>query len=458
LAIENEEITGTELSELKALIADQQQRLEMLEGQQDAPATNGGSSREHRSTRRQLIKLAGAAMMGAAGTAALRAIPAAAVQGSAMTVGTFQTQDQSNPTGISLTGSAAPGRVFQVVTSGSSATYQNAIVGWGQSGGDGIAGYGGKTAGSGVYGYNSSGSAASMGVLGLTYNGGGSFTGAGTGVVATSAGGDGMHTTTHGASRRALYAYTTATNAIGIYSYAKTGEAIRASSNASVGVAAYGTQAFFGLGFSKTGAAALGVAAGYGGPDAKLGGSGRFVQAANISGGVGAPTYTPSRALSFFSRGYFESVRAEDGALWISGPTGVGQASWRRVNAVRVDTADGTGAPFAPFRVFDTRGGAKPAKNSITHIPVAGQGSGASSIPADAIAIIGNLTATQYTGGGFLTISPNGISAGTSTVNFITGQTAIANSFIVGLNGGSVQVLVAGHASHFLLDITGYIQ
>ena len=460
MAIENEEITGTELRELKALIADQQQRLDMLEGRQEAPASNN----EKRATRRQLIKLAGAAMMGAAGTAALRAIPAAAVNGSAMTVGAMPSQDLSNPTGIVLTGTAAPGKVFWVTTGGSTAIGQNAIVAWGQSGADGIVGYGGKTAGSGVYGYNSSGSASAIGVLGLTYNGGGGFTGAGTGVMATSASGDGTHTTTQGVSRRALYAYTSATNSVGIVSYSQRGEGLRSSSVSSVGVAAYSTnsQAIFGLSFSNTGAAALGVGHAYGGPDAKLGGSGRFVQAANISGGVGAPSYTPSRSGNIFYHGYFESVRADDGALWISGPTGVGQASWRRVNAVRVDTSDGTGAPFAPFRVFDTRTGAKKAAGSTTVVPIAGVGTGASNIPADAVAVIGNLTATQYTGGGFLSIAPAGVSVATSAVNFITGQAAIANSFIVGLgtgvNAGQVQVKVAGHASHFLIDITGYIQ
>jgi hypothetical protein len=43
---------------------------------------------------------------------------------------------------------------------------------------------------------------------------------------------------------------------------------------------------------------------------------------------------------------------------------------------------------------------------------VAGMGSGAS-IPADAIAVVGNLTAVGYTGPGFLAIMPAGITVGT---------------------------------------------
>jgi hypothetical protein len=463
LAIKDADINTVELRELKALIADQQERLNALEAQQEAPA---GDSKERRSTRRQLLKLAGATLMGAAGTAALKAVPASATSGDTMLVGTVRTQNLSGQTGISLTGTAAPGNVIHVDTFGSSATYQNAIQGWGQTGGDGIVGYGGKTSGSGVYGYNYSGSNQAIGTFGGTfsfYGGYGGLTGAGTGVVGYSAGGDGIHAHTVAQSRRALYAYTSATGSVGVAAYSQFGDGIRGISGNSAGVYAYsGTySAFLGISFSYS-YAALGVGAPTGAPDVKLGGSGRFVQTANISGGVGAPNYTPGGGTGFLGHGYFESIRADDGALWISRGTGTLKAAWKRVNAVRVDSSDGTGVPYAPYRVKDTRTGAKPAAGSTTVVQIAGLGGGASNIPADAIAVIGNLTATQYTGGGYLAISPAGVSVTTSTVNFITGQTAIANSFIVGLgtgaNAGKVQVKVAGHASHFIIDVTGYFQ
>jgi len=155
----------------------------------------------------------------------------------------------------------------------------------------------------------------------------------------------------------------------------------------------------------------------------------------------------------------FEQVRDLNGVLWIHN----GAGEWRRVNTVRVDAASGNGNPFVPFRVKDTRSGIKPAAGSTTVVQIAGAGAGDSSIPADAIAVVGNLTATLYTGGGFLAISPAGVTVGTASVNFITGQAATGNGFIVGLgtgvtNGGKVQVKVAGHASHFIIDITAYIQ
>jgi hypothetical protein len=475
LAIKKEEMNGTELSELKALVADQQQRLEMLEELQAPPSNGDGSAKEHKATRRQLIKLAGAALMGAAGTAALKAIPASAANGQAMVVGTIATQDLSFITGLHLTGTASPPEVFSATAfGGTNAGFVTGIYGAGSynaaTGGVGVMGYTGgtQTTRSGVMGYTYSQSPLSVGVLGAANYSDVTFPGAGIGVVAYSGRGDGLHASTKGQGQRAIIAYTSATGAVGLSAYSSRASAIVASGYFD-GVASYASTgaALRGVSFSKTGASALGVGGVFGGPDAKLGGSGRFIQAANISGGVGAPNITPSIGTNIFGHSYFESVRADDGALWITGAlkTGTNKSRWKRVNAVRVDSSDGLGTPFTPFRLVNTRTGAKPAANSTIKFLAAGQGgTGKSHIPADAIAVIGNLTATQYSGGGFLTISPAGVNVATSTVNFITGQAAIANSFIVGLgvggaNQGRIQVHVSNNtACHYLVDITGYIQ
>jgi hypothetical protein len=172
-------------------------------------------------------------------------------------------------------------------------------------------------------------------------------------------------------------------------------------------------------------------------------GSGRIRQQG--LGTAGLPGYTPN---------LFEQVRDSNGVLWIHNSTGV----WRRVNTLRVDAASGSGAAYKPFRRLDTRSGARKAAPSTTVIPIVSTGTGDSAIPADAVGVVGNLTAVGYTGGGFLTISPAGITVGTSSLNFPTSGPAIANSYICGLNGGALQVVVAGHSTHFLLDITGYVQ
>ena len=167
---------------------------------------------------------------------------------------------------------------------------------------------------------------------------------------------------------------------------------------------------------------------------------------------AGQPGYSPN---------LMEQVRDSNGVLWIHNKFGV----WRRDNTVRTDAADGSGNPYKPFRLVDTRllGGLK-APGAFYSFTVAPSGTGASSIPSDAIAVVGNLTAVGYTGAGFLAIMPQGVSYNPSTdpssLNFIVGQAAIANAFVCGLNpaNGQLQVYVGLHSSHFIIDITAYIQ
>ena len=200
--------------------------------------------------------------------------------------------------------------------------------------------------------------------------------------------------------------------------------------------------------------------------DAGTVGSGRLAMIGRGDVGSTAPNWTAGfyvhSSLGILNFQH-ELVRGNDSSIWASraDDASATRTRWKRINAVRVDSADGLGAPYAPYRVFDTRAGLvhpKKAAGSTTTVPIAGMGAGNSHIPVDAIAIMGNLTATGYTSGGFLALSPNGVAVTTSSVNFITGQSAIANSFIVGLAGGAVQVKVAGSATHFDIDVTGYIQ
>jgi hypothetical protein len=169
---------------------------------------------------------------------------------------------------------------------------------------------------------------------------------------------------------------------------------------------------------------------------------------------AGLPNYAPTAP---------EQVRDFNGVLWVNNTAGGAAAAvWRRVNTVRVDAANGSGAAFRPFRILDTRSGSIKAANSTTVVTVAGQGTGAQAIPADAIGVIGNLTAVAYTGPGSLAIMPQGATfnpaSDPSSLNFITGQYAIANSFTCGLNNGQLQVFVGTSSSHFIIDITAYLQ
>jgi hypothetical protein len=165
---------------------------------------------------------------------------------------------------------------------------------------------------------------------------------------------------------------------------------------------------------------------------------------------AGLPNYAPTTP---------EQVRDAAGVLWINNPA---TGAWRRVNTVRMDAADGSGNPFKPYRALDTRGGAIRAAGSFDVVPIAGTGAGLSAIPPDAVGVIGNLTAVAYSGQGWLAVMPEGAAydpaADPSSVNFITGQFAIANSFTCGLHNGQLQVYVGRSSSHFILDITAYVQ
>ncbi len=186
-------------------------------------------------------------------------------------------------------------------------------------------------------------------------------------------------------------------------------------------------------------------------------GTGRIRQ--DPQGTPGAPSYGPNP---------MEQVRDSDGVLWIHNASG----TWRRVNTLRTDKSDGSGAPFKPVRIADTRNGTGGVTGPVANgqvktfnvITLSG-----GTIPADAIAVTGNITATGWNLNGFLTIFPAGVlynpNADPSTMNFSGTAYAWANSFVVGLgtggNAGQVSVYTGtfgnGH-TNFIIDITGYIQ
>jgi hypothetical protein len=392
-------------------------------------AGNGAPAK--RTDRRSLLKMAGAAALGAAGMAAVKVIPAAAATGGNFILGcnnAATTQTSLDTTGAILA---------NVFTTGTANTY--GFWGGGNSGSGEI----------GVFGQSKTGTG--TGVQGTTDSGNGvigSASGTGTGVLGTASSG-------HGVSGTA----STGVGTGGAASGAGTG-VVGTAGAGGIGVNGAGSTGYGGLFTSTTG---YDLAAGFAALGASVG-SGRLGMIGREDVGANAPNIAPTFFVT--STGHFtfehEFVRGRDSSIWATrfGTSGTNQSRWKRINAVRVDSADGTGAVYAPFRVYDSRAGSAPKKaiGSTTTVPIAGQGTGTSAIPANAVAVMGNLTATAYTAPGFLQLSPNGIAVTTSSVNFITGQAAIANSFIVGLAGGAVQVKVAGSATHFIIDITGYIE
>lgn len=468
---------GDDLEQLKAQVAEQQQRLEMLETRQDPPPDGGGTKKDKLATRRQLLRLAGATLVGAAGSAALRAIPASANNGQAMVVGTIATQDLNNVTGLTLTGTANPARAFKVVAE--TFAGMTAIAGYGTYAGV----YGHTVSGRGVYGYaytaNGIGvkGGGDFGVQGFGYSYYGNFhtgvfgAGSSIGVLGQSINGIGVKAVTSQQSGQALYAYTGATGAIGVEGNSTRGPgAVLLGATGWVGAVVegdLGVRAFASGAFPAVEASSLG-----GGPDAQLRGTGRLNQRPNIAGGVGAPNFTPTA-------GYFEMVRATDGAMWVNRGTGLLKASWKRVNAVRADSADGAGTAYKPLRLIDTRnttgaGGQAtlgPAVNAtVRRYQVAGIPGAviAQNIPTDAVAVFGNLTAVGGAQGGFMAIYPAGAAynpaSDPATFNF-SANGVTSNGFFCGLGtgtfAGKLEVYIGVYgvsAANLIIDITGYVQ
>jgi hypothetical protein len=124
--------------------------------------------------------------------------------------------------------------------------------------------------------------------------------------------------------------------------------------------------------------------------------------------------------------------------------------------------ADSTFTPVTPVRLLDTRTGNGLSGKFTSRSPrtffVAGRGG----IPADATAVTGNLTVTEQTSSGFLSLSPiPDASPSTSTLNFPASDNR-ANNVTVRLSnsGGLSGVFVgsSGARAHVLFDVTGYFR
>jgi hypothetical protein len=88
---------------------------------------------------------------------------------------------------------------------------------------------------------------------------------------------------------------------------------------------------------------------------------------------------------------------------------------------------------------------------------IAVQVTGIDSIPSSATAVVGNLTATDGNGGGYLTIYGATTAPTTSDVNFATGTTN-ANMVISGLSssGGLNIANGGGQSVNALFDVSGW--
>lgn len=125
-----------------------------------------------------------------------------------------------------------------------------------------------------------------------------------------------------------------------------------------------------------------------------------------------------------------------------------------------------------PCRLADTRdplgltGGPALQSGVVRNIPVYGNSARACGIPTTAKAVALNVTIVSPTNFGYLTAYPSFTQLPVvSTINFATGEPALANGAIVPLTADAnyqlaIYPFLAGNVGgvHLVLDITGYFQ
>ena len=147
-------------------------------------------------------------------------------------------------------------------------------------------------------------------------------------------------------------------------------------------------------------------------------------------------------------------------AVWQGNEYSVGSNGW----ATEVTQLQTGGTGFAPVeaRVLDTRPGIQIGLSGVfaANTPRTFQVAGVGGIPANAIAVTGNLTVVGQTAGGYVSVTPTPVAnPASSTLNFPHGDTR-ANNVTVPLSAsGSLSAVYkapAGRSTHLILDITGY--
>src|SRR5207248_2422232 len=377
------------IAQLTAQVEALTSRLNALEA--PVEADQNGNGHKAPQSRRDLLKLAGAAAAGAAGSILIGNVPAAATNNLPVVLGNSTTNDASTTTDLFPTTASAPSPLFQATGQGVATTTHvdptvSTTVPLAQS-------------------------IPLIGAIGA----GGALPQVGTPAVPDYPG------------------FAPIQGVGGVATIAVTGGTVQVSE----GVNGYGAGAT-GIGVTGESDVGYGIAGGSGGIDVAALGSGRVLQLALIdslltSPPAGPPNYTPND---------FEQVRDGKGIIWVSKLGG----GWRRINSV---------IPVTPFRIFASRPNARPA-NSTTDITIAGVGG----IPADAIGVVGNLTALGPAANGFLTMFPKGSTLNqVNSLNYSKGVVALSNHVTVGLGtGGAVTVFVSGNGpTNFLFDVGGYI-
>jgi hypothetical protein len=151
------------------------------------------------------------------------------------------------------------------------------------------------------------------------------------------------------------------------------------------------------------------------------------------------------------------------GTLSITYYAGIGASTQVIFDVTGYFTPDATGAtymPLDPTRLLDTRAGNGLSGGFASRVARTFQVTGRGGVPANAVAVTGNLTVTGQTALGYLFMGPVATNAPTSsTLNFPRGDDR-ANAVTVQLGaGGTLSITYyagIGASTHVIFDVTGY--
>ncbi len=140
------------------------------------------------------------------------------------------------------------------------------------------------------------------------------------------------------------------------------------------------------------------------------------------------------------------------------GPSGGSADLIFDVTGYFVPTGGATYFAVAPARLLDTRAGNGLSGPFTAHTPRTFQVSGRGGVPANAVAVTGNLTVTGQSGAGFVYLGPDPVAnPSSSTLNFPAADTR-ANGVTVALGAGGTLSATFGYsgATELIFDVTGY--
>jgi hypothetical protein len=172
--------------------------------------------------------------------------------------------------------------------------------------------------------------------------------------------------------------------------------------------------------------------------------------------GGGAGTYPGTRWGDYV--GVAQDPQASSTA-WDANEHSVGAAGWE-TKVSRLQTDGTTYVPIAAVRVLDSRVGIGLSGMFSQGIARSWQVTNGSTIPADAVAVTGNVTVVNQTSGGFVSVTVTSTNnPPSSTINFPVGETRANNVTTALTPGGKLSATfrgAVGKQTHLLFDVTGY--